>query len=111
MEISSKIEELQARLTRVQRQKAELEMKEGRILGQLEICHRNQRLLEKDIPVCRRQPQTGVSTPHRLPISIGGGVADGVNGWRCGARGAGAGSTSRTGSCAASSATAAGPAG
>src|SRR3954447_19691200 len=52
-----------------------------------------------------------VSTPHRLPISIGGGVADGVNGWRCGARDAGARSTSRTGSCAASSATAAGPAG
>src|SRR5689334_20365502 len=55
--------------------------------------------------------KTRVSMPHRLPISLGGGVADGVNGWRCGARDAGAGSTSRTGSCAASSATAAGPAG
>src|SRR3954449_12596988 len=52
-----------------------------------------------------------VSRPHRSPIWVGSGTADGVSGWRCGARGAGAGSTSRTGSCAASSATAARPAG
>src|SRR3954468_16404858 len=51
-----------------------------------------------------------VSRPHRSPIRVGSGTAGGVSGWRCGARGAGAGSTSRTGSCAASSATAAGPA-
>src|SRR4051812_16296130 len=48
-----------------------------------------------------------VSTPHRLPIFIGDGVADGVNGWRCGASVVGLRGTSRTASCAASSATAA----
>src|SRR3954451_24170282 len=58
MEISSKIEELRARLIHVQRQKAELEIEEGRLLGQLEIYHRNQRLLKSDIPVCGRQMET-----------------------------------------------------
>src|SRR5947208_16692972 len=48
-----------------------------------------------------------VSRPHRSPIWVGSGTADGMSGWRCGARGAGARSTSRTASCAASSATAA----
>ena len=48
-----------------------------------------------------------VSTPHRLPISVGDGIADGVNGWRCGASVVGLRGTSRTASCAASSATAA----
>src|SRR5689334_24680164 len=48
---------------------------------------------------------------RRLPISVGGGVADGAGRWGCGARGAGARSTSRTASCAGSGATAAGRAG
>src|SRR3954452_10849245 len=56
-------------------------------------------------------PVTRVSGPHRLPICTDGGTVHGVRGWVCGARGAGPRSTSRTGSCAASSATAARPAG
>src|SRR3954462_5704408 len=32
-----------------------------------------------------------VSRPHRSPIWVGSGTADGVSGWRCGAKGCGSG--------------------
>src|SRR4051812_18394783 len=68
--------------------------------GQGSPCHRVEGPPEPNL-VLR------VSRPHRSPIWVGSGTADGMSGWRCGARGAGARSTSRTASCAASSATAA----
>src|SRR3954463_11827534 len=38
-----------------------------------------------------------VSRPHRSPIWVGSGTADGVSGWRCGAKGCGSGERVKNG--------------